>query len=325
MNVYFAPLEGVTDAIFRRAHHECFGGIEKYYIPFICPTMHMVLTPREKRAISRESNAGVPVVPQVLTKNAEHFVWAANSMLDEGHNEVNLNLGCPSGTVTAKGKGAGMLRDTGALRAFLDEIFARSPIRISIKTRVGYASADEWPGLLEIFSDYPVHELIVHPRTREEFYSGAPHRELMRDAAAKCASPLVYNGDLTSAAECRAFMEAFPGTAALMLGRGLITNPAVARELNGGAPISLRELRRFHDRLYADYTAQLPKNAVLGRMHEIMQYISCGFEDCAKARKAIRKAATAAAYEDAANRLFEEYRLCESPCFRPAKLISTAG
>lgn len=319
MNIYFAPLEGVTDAIYRRVHHECFGGIAKYYIPFICPTTHMVFTPRERRAISRESNAGVPTVPQVLTKNAEHFIWAANSMLSEGYGEINLNIGCPSGTVTAKGKGAGMLRDPDALRAFLDEIFARSPIYISIKTRVGYASPDEWPRLLEIFSDYPVHELIVHPRTREEFYSGTPHRELLQDALAKCRAPLVYNGDLVSAWECRAFMESCPGTAALMLGRGLLTNPAVARELNGGASLTLPALRAFHDRLYLAYAAQWPKNAVLGRMHEIMQYIACGFEDCAKARKAIRKATTLAAYEEAADRLFSDYKMYESPCFRPAR------
>lgn len=315
MNIYFAPLEGVTDAIFRRAHHECFGGISKYYIPFICPTMHMVFTPREMRAISRKSNAGVPAVPQVLTKNAEHFIWAANSMQEEGYGEINLNIGCPSGTVTAKGKGAGMLRDIDALRAFLDAIFARSPISISIKTRVGYASPDEWPRLLEILSDYPLRELIVHPRTREEFYTGAPHRELYRDALTLYNAPLVYNGDLVSAAECRTFMKSFPGTAALMLGRGLITNPAIARELNGGAALTLSDLRVFHDKLYSDYTAQLPKNAVLGRMHEIMTYITCGFENCAKPRKAIRKATTLAAYEEAADRLFSECKMCESPRF----------
>lgn len=319
MNIYFAPLEGVTDAIFRRVHHECFGGIAKYYIPFICPTMHMVFTPRERRAISRESNSGVPTVPQVLTKNAEHFIWAANSMCEEGYGEINLNLGCPSGTVTAKGKGSGMLRNIDALREFLDAIFARSPICISIKTRVGYASPDEWPRLFEIFSDYPVHEMIVHPRTREEFYSGTPHRELYRDALTRCRAPLVYNGDLVSAAECRAFMEGYPGTAALMLGRGLITNPAIARELNGGAALTLPALRKFHDKLYSAYAAQFPKNAVLGRMHEIMQYMACGFEDCAKAHKALRKACTLAAYEEAADRLFSDCKMYEIPCFRPTK------
>lgn len=317
MNIYFAPLEGVTDAIFRRVHHECFAGISKYYIPFICPTMHMVFTPRERRAISRENNVGVPAAPQVLTRNAEHFVWAANAMCEEGYGEINLNLGCPSGTVTAKGKGAGMLRDTDALRTFLDAIFARSPIPISIKTRVGYASPDEWPGLMEIFSDYPVRELIVHPRTREEFYSGTPHRELYRDALAMRA-PLVYNGDLVSAADCRAFMNDYHGTAGLMLGRGLITNPAIACELNGGAALTLLSLRNFHDRLYSAYMEQFPKNAALGRMHEIMQYIACGFEDCTKALKAIRKARTPEAYEAAADRLFSDYKMYENPRFRPA-------
>ena len=101
MKVYFAPMEGFTDANYRSAHHRVFGGAAKYYIPFISPTQYDCLTPREKAAVLPENNAGVPAVPQVLANRAEPFLWAARTLCDMGYSEVNLNVGCPSGTVTA--------------------------------------------------------------------------------------------------------------------------------------------------------------------------------------------------------------------------------
>lgn len=319
MNIYFAPLEGLTDAIFRRTHHACFSGINKYFIPFISPTQHLVLTPREYNSISPVQNAGMPVVPQVLTKNAEHFIWAANALFSEGYGEINLNIGCPSGTVTAKGKGAGMLRERDALRAFLDEIFDHSPISISIKTRIGYESPDEWPALMEIFAQYPVRELIIHARTREEFYKGATHPEVCAEAMATANYPVIYNGDLFTADDCRRVLAKYPGLSALMLGRGLISNPALGQELNGGAALTLNALRDFHDKLFDAYSMTWPKNAILGRMHEVMQYISCCFEDCARPRKALRKASSLSAYQQAVDWLFSDFRLRENPGFTSLK------
>ena len=305
MNIYFAPLEGVTDEIFRSTHHKLFGGVTKYFIPFICPTQHKVFPPKEYRAILPENNAGVPVVPQILTRNADHFVWAACEMAEMGYTEVNLNVGCPSGTVTAKGKGSGMLREPAELRSFLDEVFAKCPISVSIKTRIGFYSVDEWPGILDIYAAYPVSELIVHPRTRGEFYNGAPHAELCAAVLENTELPLIYNGDLFTAGDCQSMLARYPAAKGLMLGRGLIANPAIARQLAGGAALSVSELRYYHDALYRAYAESWPKNALLGRMHEIAFYISGCFEDNAKARKAIRKSANLPAYEEAIDRLFE--------------------
>lgn len=315
MNVYFAPLEGVTDVVYRRVHHACFTGVRKYFIPFVSPTHHLTFSSREQRQISSVENAGVPAVPQILTKNAEHFLWMACSLRDVGYGEINLNLGCPSGTVTAKGKGSGMLRDREVLARFLDEVFAHSPIPVSIKTRVGYESPEEWPALLEIFARYPVHELIVHPRTRTEFYGGRPHRELCRAVLEDTALPLVYNGDLFSELDCRMLLETYPGAKALMLGRGLVANPALAQSMNGGEPLTLTALRNFHDRLYAEYLERWPKNAVVGHMHEIMKYVLCCFEDPRKPRKALRKAATLEDYTAAVDQLFDSCPMLENPCF----------
>ena len=313
--IEFAPLEGVTDAVFRRTHRAHFPGVSRYFIPFISPTQNLRFTARELSAISPERNAGLFAVPQVLTKDASHFLWAAQALFDMGYGEVNLNAGCPSGTVTAKGKGAGMLSDVSALSWFLDEIYAHTPLKVSIKTRIGVTRPEEFARLLEVYARYPVHELIIHPRTRSEMYRGTPHREVIADALAQTKLPIVYNGDLFTAADCRALEAMYPGLRALMLGRGLIANPALAREYAGGAPLEKDELRAFTDDLLRAYLAEYPSNVALGRMREVMKHIVCCFEQPEKPRKAIRKAAKLAAYEAAVAALFDGHALRENAGF----------
>jgi len=313
--VYFAPLEGVTDAVYRRVHHAHFGGIDKYFIPFISPTQNLVLTPRERSNVSPEVNAGMPVVPQVLTKKADHFLWAAGQLQDMGYDEINLNVGCPSGTVTSKGKGAGMLLHMQELEWFLDEVFAHAGVRISIKTRIGFFSPDEFEALLSLYNRYPVHELIIHPRTREEQYKGTPHRALYAWAQENTALPLIYNGNLFTAGECEAFAQAHHKTRALMLGRGMLANPALAQTYAGGAPLTRETLKAFHDDLFHAYQQAYHTSAVLGRMREVAKNIACCFEGADKPLKAARKANSIAVYEDAMARLFGDYALSANPCF----------
>ncbi len=304
MRLYFAPLEGVTDVVYRRVHHECFSGVDKYYIPFISPTQHLTFTSREQSAVSPALNAGIPAVPQILTKNAEHFVYTARALCEAGYREVNLNLGCPSGTVTAKGKGSGMLRDLTGLERFLDEIFAEAPCDISIKTRIGYDSPDEWAALLELLARYPISELTIHPRTRSQLYGGRPNLAAYRRAF-ESGKACVYNGDLRTVDDCRALRTACPETAALMIGRGLVSNPALAREIQGGPALTREELISFHDQLLRAYLETWPKNAVIGHMHEIMKHVAAQFDETAKPLKALRKASTLEMYASAARALLE--------------------
>ena len=212
MTVYLAPLEGVTDAVFRRVHRDCFSGVAKYFIPFVSPTQNLAFTARDLSILAPENGFGVP---QLLCKDAALFLWAAQAL-------------------GAKGKGSGLLADVPALERLLDGVFARSPLPVSIKTRIGYTRPDEFDRLLDVFARYPIHELIIHPRTRVEFYKGIPHREAFAKAHAALDRPLCYNGDLFCEEDCRELMRQFPNTRALMLGRGLIANPALAQSLGGG-------------------------------------------------------------------------------------------
>lgn len=317
MKLYFAPLEGLTDAIYRRAHHALFGGADKYFMPFISPSSSLSFTSRQQADISPKENAGVPAVPQVLAKNADYFLDMARLLRDAGYTEVNLNLGCPSGTVTAKGKGAGMLKDRDALARFLDEIYGKAVLPVSLKTRIGFDSLDEWPALLDIFCRYPVHEWILHPRTCREFYSGCPHGECFGEALALASFPVIYNGDLFTAGEAWGFLGHYPETPGLMLGRGLATNPALIRELLGGEALTLNDLRQFHDRLYYEYLRSWPEQAVVGRMHGVMAYLTQALDCPAPVARSLRKATSVEAYTDAAARVFAESVLKPEPRFVP--------
>ena len=312
MRVYFAPMEGLTDAIYRRVHHATFGGIEKYFMPFISPSTSLSFTSRQQADIDPKENAGVPAVPQILCKDAGLFLDMVRLLRDAGYTEVNLNLGCPSGTVTAKGKGSGMLKDPDALARFLDAIYAKSALPISLKTRCGYDSPDEWPRLLDMILCYPVYEWILHPRTYREFYSGAPHREFFLEAAAKAPFPVIYNGDLFRVSECRQ-MQRFD----LMLGRGLAVNPALAQEARGGEALSLESLRLFHDRLCREYMKWWPEKAVIGRMHGVMYYLMQALDCPAPFRRALEKSTTVDDYDDAVYHVFTESILASDIHFTP--------
>ncbi len=305
MEYYFAPMEGVTGALYRQAHHQFFQGMDAYYMPFLTPTRDRVFTPRDLRETAPEHNRGFRAVPQLLTRDAGDFCWAANALFDMGYDEVNLNLGCPSGTVVAKGKGAGMLADPVALDAFLDRSFSQVKGPVSVKTRLGLESPEEFGPLLEVFARYPISLLIVHPRVRSDFYRQPVRREAFARTIKEYTGPLCYNGGLNSVQDCAALSREFPTVTRLMLGRGLLRNPALIRQAKGGAAPEPGELRAFHDQLYHSYLEAFHsvRNTVY-HMKELWSYMGSLFQGSEKLLKQIRKAQDASAYESATEQIF---------------------
>lgn len=305
MEYYFAPMEGITGAQFRQIHHSLFPGVDKYYIPFLSPTQDHVFTPRDLRAVLPEHNQGFHAVPQLLTRNPQDFLWAAGALADMGYEEVNLNLGCPSGTVTAKGKGAGLLGRREELERMLDGIFAAPPTAISLKTRLGMEDPEEFPALLELFSRYPVSLLIIHPRVRQDFYRRPVRMDSFRFALDHYRGPICFNGGLLTPEDCAAFAREFPQVDRVMLGQGLLADPALVRRLRGGPAASREELRQFHDALYHTYVDLFAsqRNAAF-HMKELWHYLSHRFQGPEKALKAIRKASTPQAYDAGVEQMF---------------------
>ncbi len=286
MHYYFAPMEGLTDSVYRKAHHRHFSGVTRYYMPFISPTVHRTLTPREARELPKADSVPFEAVPQLLTKVADDFLWAAGVCRDLGYTEVNLNLGCPTGTVTAKGKGAGMLRDLDHLRQFLDGIYAASPLPISVKTRLGFEDPAEFPALLDIFNDYPICELTVHPRVRKDFYNGSVNMDAFRYCLENSKAPVCYNGNLCSMAQIEAFSGEFPQVQSVMIGRGLIGDPGMLSP--GGTTVDT--LEAFMDTLLEEYQIAFgsARNAMF-RLKENWHLLLYRFEGSEKLGKRLRK------------------------------------
>ena len=271
--LYAAPMEGLTTYVWRRAQRDIFGGVDKYFTPFLSPNGNLAFQQKE---LDEVSQGETDTVPQLLTNQGAHFLWAARVLRDMGYGEINFNLGCPSGTVAAKHKGAGLLAYPQELTQCLDEIYGGLPeLRVSLKTRIGRSSAAEWPALLAIYGRYPAAELIVHPRVQKQFYKGTVDRGAFELALEQWQGPLVYNGDLFTAADV--------------------------------------ELTAFHDRLVEDYRQRLSGDTpVLHRMRELWSYLGGSFDGGERERKAIRKARTLAEYDAAAQRLLRDCPLREA-------------
>ncbi len=268
-------------------------------MPFISPTVHRTLTNRESREVPFADTVPFRAVPQMMTKVADDFLWAAQECRNRGYDEVNLNVGCPSGTVVAKKKGSGMLEDPDNLDRFLDAIFASSPLPISVKTRLGLTDPQEFPRILEIYNQYPIKELTIHPRVRKQFYDGDVDMEMFRYALENSKNPLCFNGNLRNLTEVKGFEREFPQIEAVMIGRGLIGNPAMLE------PGGETKLEAFHDALLETYIVEFggARNAMF-RMKENWRHMICMFDGSEKLWKKLRKCTDVNEYRSIVREIF---------------------
>ena len=285
MNIYYAPMEGITDATFRRLHHKYFPGIDRYYMPFISPTIHRCFTNREAREVPPADSVDFTAIPQLLGKNTQDMAWAVEQCANLGYPEVNINFGCPSGTVVAKNKGSGMLADPEALDRFLEELFSLTSHPISVKTRIGLTDPEEFPRILEIYNQYPIVELTIHPRVRKAFYKGKCHMEMFRYATENAKMPLCYNGDICSQEDVDAIAAQFPQVKSVMVGRALVGNPGL---FSGGT--KPETLDAFLNELLETYCAVFgSRKNTMFRLKEHWFYLLRLFECSEKLGKQLRK------------------------------------
>ncbi len=312
---YMAPMEGITGYVYRNAYHRYFSPMDKYVTPFIVPNQNRTLKSRELNDILPEHNKGMNVVPQILTNQAQDFLWCAEKMGELGYGEVNLNLGCPSGTVVSKGRGSGFLKEPDKLEQFLEEVFSKTCQEISIKTRLGMYDEDEFGELMEIFNRYPLKELIIHPRVREDYYKNEPRLSAFAYGLQKSACPVCYNGNVAGTEDFLKIRTRFPEAQAMMLGRGLIANPGLTerlREAEDGQEIRLSgELKKrvfeFHNEVLAGYEEILSGDRnVLFKMKELWAYMDNLFEGGEKIKKKIKKSERLDEYQSYVETLFDE-------------------
>jgi tRNA-dihydrouridine synthase len=313
MNFYFAPMEGLTGYIYRNAHNAFFNKIDKYFSPFIVANQSDSFKTRELNDILPENNQGLVLIPQLLTNNAKDFIHTSKKIKQLGYNEINLNLGCPSGTVVSKNRGSGFLSKTEELNVFLGEIFSQATTKISVKTRIGKDQPEEFYNLIEIFNKYPIEELIIHPRIQKDFYKNKPNLKIFKDALALSKNPVCYNGDIFTVKDYKQFSTDFPSVNTLMLGRGLLANPGLISDIENNTKLEKKLLKDFHDKIYEDYkTILFGDRNVLFKMKELWFYMIPMFSDNAKYAKKIRKSERLHDYDEAVLSLFREQDILEN-------------
>lgn len=309
MKFYTAPMEGITGHVFRNAYHRYFNDADKYFLPFVDARQSGKFGSKEENDLAIENNAGMYAVPQILAINADAFIPTAKAILQLGYQEININLGCPSGTVVSKGKGAGALADLTRLKDFLDRVYMQVDAKISLKTRLGMENTEEFLAILDLYNQYPVYELIIHPRVRQEMYNGMPHLECYQYAVEHAKMPLCYNGNIYTKDDFEKIVARFPMTEQVMLGRGLLTNPGLIANING-ADITKDQLYGFCKEIYEGYRRTIPgpKN-FLFKVKELWFYLAKNFTNYEDYYKKIMKADDAISYEIAVNTLFREQEL----------------
>ena len=297
MNIYFAPLEGITGYLFRQVYERHFGGVDRYYAPFVTMRDGGFMKKKEKRDVLPENNPGICLIPQVMTNHAESFCQAARHMEQMGYRQVNLNLGCPSGTVVSKSRGAGFLRAPQDLDRFFESIFEHCPIDISVKTRIGFYEEEEFFELLKIYNRYPICELIIHPRTREDLYKGTIHRKIFDYAVEHSKNPLCYNGDLQRPEDISEIKKAYPSVQSVMIGRGFLMHPGFVRDD--------WDDREYHQKIFSfmedlrevykeNFSGDTP---VLFKMKEIWAFLKDSFDEGEDWFKKIKKTKKMSEYQ----------------------------
>lgn len=306
MQIYLAPLEGITGYIYRNAFNKYYGSVDKYFTPFLS---NRNMNHKEANDICPEHNRDINLVPQILANQAEVFLIIEEQLEALGYKEVNLNLGCPVGTVVSKKRGSGFLSVPDQLDAFLEEIFNKSKLPISIKTRIGVEQVEEWDKILPIYQKYPLTELIVHPRLQKEMYNGKSHFDVYLQTCQKWGLPLCYNGDITDRESFSNFEKQAEGYTfdRIMIGRGAIANPGLAgllRDEETAAVDEAKVFKLFHDEILEGYievmSGEMP---VLFKMKELWAFMGPFRNASEKDMKKLRKAKGLAEYKSIVERI----------------------
>lgn len=308
MKFYFAPLEGVSGYIYRNAYHKYFTGFDRYFTPFIAPKKNQAMSSKELRDVLPENNQGMTVIPQILTNQVDYFLATSQKLRELGYHEVNLNLGCPSGTVVSKKKGAGFLTELDRLEHFLTAIeteLSKMEMTFSIKTRIGLQDTAEFAEIIDLYNEYSLSELIIHPRLQKEQYSGKPHWDTFAEAVEKSKNQLCYNGDIFSVEDYQSFCSAFPQIDKLMLGRGVLRNPNLLGTIKGEAEVGLPLLKQFHDDIFQGYQRDFSGDKpVIFKMRELWGYLLPLIPEGAQYAKKINKADRIAEYTQIVEQIF---------------------
>lgn len=306
-----SPLQGFTDFRFRNAQNKYFGGIDTFYSPYIRLNGKLIIKNSYQRDLLPENNLDLEVIPQIITNDADEFLFVSKYVQELGYKELNWNLGCPYPMVTKSGMGSGLICQTEKIDQILERVHAESNIIVSMKMRLGYDSPDEILNVLPLLEKYPIKNIAIHARIGKQLYNGGVNLDGFQQCVENTKLKLYYNGDITSVAQFHKMQERFPTIDHWMIGRGLIADPFLPSMIKNNSseyPSNKMELfSDFHDTLYAGYSESLSgATHILLKMHHLWEYFSVIFSNPHKVNKKIKKAKSIRNYEQAVREIVKE-------------------
>jgi tRNA-dihydrouridine synthase len=305
-----SPLQGFTDFRFRNAQNKFFGGIDTFYAPYIRLNGKLVIKSSYERDLLPENNATLECIPQVITNDADEFLFVAKYVQELGYKELNWNLGCPYPMVTKCSMGSGLISDSEKIRQILDKVHSESDIIVSMKMRLGYDTTTEILDVLPILDTFPIKNIAIHARIGKQLYKGGVHLEAFQNCVDNTKHKLYYNGDITTVAKFKEMQERFPAINHFMIGRGLISDPFLPSMIKNNTTEhpknKLHLFEAFHDTLYEGYSQSLSGSThILLKMHHLWEYFAATFSNPHKVEKNIRKAKSIKNYEQTVKEVFK--------------------
>jgi tRNA-dihydrouridine synthase len=308
-----SPLQGFTDFRFRNAFNDIFGGIDTFYSPYIRLNGKRVIKPAYERDILPENNIGLEVIPQIITNDADEFLFVSKYIQQLGYKELNWNLGCPYPMVTKCGMGSGLINDAEKINSILNKVHNESDIIVSMKMRLGYENSDEILQALPVLDNYPLKNIAIHARIGKQLYKGGVNLDAFQECIDQTKHKLYYNGDITSVEKFHEMQNLFPSIDHWMIGRGLIADPFLPSMIKNNSTLypenKLELFKEFHDILYQGYGESLSgASHLLLKMYHLWEYFSIHFSDSRKTLKKIKKAKSIRAYDLAVQEILKAER-----------------
>ena len=305
-----SPLQGFTDFRFRNAFHRYFGGIDTFYSPYIKLNGKLVIKGSYERDILPENNTTLEVIPQIITNDAEEFLFVANYVQQLGYKELNWNLGCPYPMVAKCGMGSGLISNTSQIEHILKRVHNETDIIVSMKMRMGYENPTEILNVFPILEQYPIKNIAIHARIGKQLYKGGVDLDSFQKCLDTSKQKIYYNGDITSVEKFRMMQERFPSIDHWMIGRGLIADPFLPSMIKNNTteyPKNKLEIfEAFHDTIYQEYDAYLSgPTPIRMKMLGFWEYFSESFSNPQKTFKKIKKAGNSKNYEIAVKEIFK--------------------
>ena len=305
MEIHFAPLQGYTDFEYRRIHARHCGGVDTYYTPFIRWEKGGI---REKdiKDILPENNEGLHLIPQIICADTYEFNRLADTIQEHGYEEMDLNMGCPAPMQTKLMRGSGILPHPTRVSALLKEMERRPEVRFSAKMRLGLEEKEEWRELSDMLNSSCLKHLTVHPRIGKQMYKGEVDMDAFSEVYSSIHIPIIYNGDVTSMEQASSLSERYPGLHGIMMGRGLLARPTMAKECLMGKEMPHEErmsiLMQMHEDMLGYCTRKYKVDSqILLHIHAFWEYQENQLER--KTWKRIMKAGNMKNYLEAIRKL----------------------